>query len=536
MKNKKLLAVAIAATLSAGAAQAGTLAVNNITGKSSQFATHIFGEGSEAQAVYLPDLVYKAAAAIPAGTEIRFNLLDNAVFNDTITINHFAVNRAANPGLATGGDAGALVQIVSGGINGAFHVTVKLGVALAAGDTLNLLARGSAADSLYANEAALLAAVAVNTNIEVRNVKPLGVAGTAIKASVSIQGGLDLTPSTVIAQSADPLKLTATGTLGGQNPNTINMANSDLKFSAGAYFNNGLNAGQTYNHAGTLQFVVTTNTDSKFQSYNGLDVALPAVAAAANVAGGQISDPAGNQYAPDGADTVNLVVTSSSETGFNSIKEADFVSGGTCTSATLTNNKFTLGAKTATINWTANDYLTAYTICAVAKGDVAVEPQSFSAAATYNNAEPTYQDPAYKADSYGSWVRNGCAAAFFNVTAANGTAADETFLRLTNTTGSAGPVRVRAWAQDGTRLGADGALLAAELKPHATAIFTPEQVQAALGVTAWTGRARVVLFGGFQNCVGQNMTRAGGVLINSTPTTDGNNDGITPATSTNSGN
>lgn len=534
MKNKKLLAVAIAATLSAGAAQAGTLAVNNIAGKSSQFATHIFGEGSEAQAVYLPDLVYKAAVAIPAGTEIRFNLLDNAVFNDNITIEHFAVNQLG--ALGVGSHASAGVQIVSGGVNGAFHVTVKLGVALAAGDTLSLLSRGSAPSNTYANSAALVAAVVTNTNIEVRNVKPLGVAGTTIKSSVSIQGGLDLTPSTVVAISADPLKLTATGTLAAANPNTINMANSDLKFSAGVYSNNGLNAGQTFNHAGTLQFVVTTNTDSKFQSYDGLDVTLPAVVAAANVAAGQISDPAGNQYAPDGADTVSLTVTSSSETGFNSIKEADFVSGGTCASATLTSNKFTLGAKTATINWTTNDYLTAYTVCAVAKGDTAIEPQSFSAAATYNNAEPTYQDPAYKADNYGSWVRNGCAAAFFNVTAANGTAADETFLRLTNTTGSAGPVRVRAWAQDGTRLGADGALLSAELKPHATAVFTPEQVQAALGVPAWSGRARVVLFGGFQNCVGQNMTRAGSVLINSTATTDGNNDGITPATSTNSGN
>lgn len=533
MKNKKLLAVAIAATLSAGAAQAGTLAVNNIAGKSSQFATHIFGTGSEAQAVYLPDLVYKAAVAIPANTEIRFNLLDNAVFNDTITVDHFAVNRAANVGLATGANAGAVVQIVSGGVNGAFHVTVKLGVALAAGDTLNLLSRGSAPAALYANSAALVAATAVNTNIEIRNVKPLGVAGTAIKASVSIQGGLDLTPSTLIAISADPLKLTATGTLAAANPNTINMANSDLKFSAGNYFNNGLNDGQTFNHAGTLTFVVTTNTDSKFQSYDGLDITLPAVVAAANVQAGQISDPAGNQYAPDGADTVGLTVTSNSETGFNSIKEVDFVSGGTCASATLSNNKFTLGAKTATINWTANDYLTAYTVCAVAKGTAAIEPQTFSAAATYNNAEPTYQDPEYKADNYGSWVRNGCAASFFNVTAANGTAADETFLRLTNTTGKAGPVRVRAWAQNGDNLGTDGALLQATLAPHATAIFTPEQVQAALGVTAWTGRARVVLFGGFDSCVGQNMTRAGGVLINSTPTTDGNNDG--QGSSTNSG-
>jgi hypothetical protein len=532
MKNKKLLAVAIAATLSAGAAQAGTLAVNNIAGKSSQFATHIFGEGSEAQAVYLPDLVYKAAAAIPAGTEIRFNLLDNAVFNDAITIEHFAVNQGGAIGVGSHASAG--VQIVSGGVNGAFHVTVKLGVALAAGDTLSLLARGQVPSGTYANEAAVTAVVATNTNIEVRNVKPLGVAGTTIKASVSIQGGIDLTPSTVIAVSADPLKLTALGTLGGQNPNTINMSNSDLKFSAGAYSNAGLNAGQVFNHAGTLQFVVTTNTDSKFQSYNGLDVTLPAVTAAANVAAGQISDPAGNQYAPDGADTVNLTITSSSETGLNSLKEVDFVSGGTCSSATLSNNKFTLGAQTATINWTANDYLSAYSVCAVAKGDAAIEPQSFSAVATYNNAEPTYQDPAYKADNYGSWVRNGCSAAFFNVTAANGTSADETFLRLTNTTGSAGPVRVRAWAQDGTRLGADGALLSESLAGHATAVFTPEQVQEALGVEAWAGRARVVLFGGFQNCVGQNMTRAGSVLINSTATTDGNNDG--QGSSTNSGN
>lgn len=530
MKNKKLLAVAIAATLSAGAAQAGTLAVNNIAGKSSQFATHIFGEGSEAQAVYLPDLVYKAAAVIPVGTEIRFNLLDNAVFNDTITAKNFAVNNGTDI------KTDDVVTIVSGGVNGAFHVTIKLTQALAVGDTVNLLARGNVVTGgTYASEVALLADIAPNTNIEVRNVKPLGVAGTTIKASVSIQGGLDLTPSTVIAISADPLKLTATGTLGGQNPNTINMANSDLKFSAGVYSDSGLNAGQTFNHAGTLTFVVTTNTDSKFQSYNGLDLTLPAVAAAANVQAGQISDPAGNQYAPDGADTVSLTVTSSSDTGFSSIKEADFVSGGTCASATLTNNKFTLGAKTATINWTNNDYLTAYTVCAVAKGDAAIEPQSFSAAATYNNAEPTYQDPSYKADNYGSWVRNGCSAAFFNVTAMNGTSADETFLRLTNTTGSAGPVRVRAWAQDGTRLGADGALLKDSLAGHATAVFTPEAVQTALGIPAWTGRARVVLFGGFQNCVGQNMTRtSSGVLINSTATTDGNNDG--QGSSTNSGN
>lgn len=550
MKNKKLLAVAIAATLSAGAAQAGTLAISNNGAKVPQFATHIFGTGSDAQTIYLPNLVYVAKAPVAAGKEIRFNLLDGALFGKQVKVSHFAVNAGGNVDTNDGTDAD--VQIVSGGSVGSFHVTVKLAEALAAGDTVTLFTGGELAnldDDTYANFTLAAAAVNPLTNVEIKTAAKLGTAGTTISASVSIEGGIDPTPAVVVATSADPLKLTVSATdIAAAAANTINMADSDKLFSVGAGFGSTSLAtpGQTFNHAGKFTLAVNTN-NYDFLVFDGLATNAATNLAAGAVASGtkttltQISDPAGNQYAPDGADTVTLSLAAGSATGFNSLSKV-WLDAGLCDADNAGAFKnLTIGSvpasgsQTATVDISTIAYGTPYNICTVAKSTVAIEPQKFVATVNYENAEPTFKDQPYTGDA-ATWVRNGCAAAFFNVTSANGTAADETFLRLTNTTNSAGPVRVRAWAQDGSNLGADGALLSNELKGHATAVFTPEQVRAALGVSAWTGRARVVLFGGFNSCVGQNMTRAGGVLINSTPTTDGNNDGITPATTTNSGN
>lgn len=117
-----------------------------------------------------------------------------------------------------------------------------------------------------------------------------------------------------------------------------------------------------------------------------------------------------------------------------------------------------------------------------------------------------------------------CQVTLFNLPNVN--AADNAFIRFTNTSNVAGAVKASVWSEDGKKLDANTQILAG-LEPHATAVFhtnanqtTGTYLGAVLPEFAATGgRSRIVLEGEFSSCEALGLVRSNnGTLVNMTST------------------
>lgn len=479
----------------------------------------------------------------------------------------------------------------AGGVN-SFDVTVQVRTPLT-GDA-NAETGGLTGDSVilslntgkYINTSNLPVSFAtgplLDTNVDVTNLKAQGfdgnsVAGYAAAGTINVivsvqQGGLTRDTGTtgnqnktLFAASANPLQFTGFSGHGGlataaSQPTTINLAAEEKKFSHTAmpaqWYANGLDlpaASDVFNHIGSFRFAIAALTVDTAKKYNDWTLA-------GDVNYTQISDPIGNVYALTAGDTINLSVNVVDNVP-NALKPftaagAYFLRSGAplgdCTAVAGVGDISlvvdpTLGKATNTAAQLISG--TTYTVCARANGTDELVPHTTSVSATLQNIEPTYQDPAFPAQTLGTWVRNGCDATFFNVpgNGPDASGVDKAFLRFTNTTAAstAGTVRAKVWGQDG-RLVGTGKLLATAgtagktgtLSGHQTGVYNAHDVARAIGTTpadsvanVFPGeRVRVVLSGGFATCEGQNMIATpSGVLTNVTVTTNANTNSIDAA-------
>lgn len=120
--------------------------------------------------------------------------------------------------------------------------------------------------------------------------------------------------------------------------------------------------------------------------------------------------------------------------------------------------------------------------------------------------------------------RGLCQVTLFNLPNVN--AADNAFIRFTNTSNVAGAVKASVWSEDGEKLDANTQILAG-LEPHATAVFhtnanqkTGTYLGAVLPEFAEKGgRSRIVLEGEFSSCEALGLVRSNnGTLVNMTST------------------
>lgn len=120
--------------------------------------------------------------------------------------------------------------------------------------------------------------------------------------------------------------------------------------------------------------------------------------------------------------------------------------------------------------------------------------------------------------------RGLCQVTLFNLPNVN--AADNAFIRFTNTSKVAGAVKASIWSEDGEKLDANTQILAG-LEPHATAVFHTNANQKTgtyLGdvlpeFAKSSGRSRIVLEGEFASCEALGLVRSNnGTLVNMTST------------------
>ena len=183
-------------------------------------------------------------------------------------------------------------------------------------------------------------------------------------------------------------------------------------------------------------------------------------------------------------------------------------------------NSKTVEVPTSNINL---DGSTAWKLCAVADGTKRIPQAEFDVAlkATYFSTRYTESTGAA---AYGKVLRNGCQVTLFNLPNVN--AADNAFVRFTNTSVKNGEVSASVWSEEGKQLDV-GAKILANLDSHATAVFHTNPAQTTgvyLGdvlpeFAASTGRSRIVLEGAFQNCEALGLIRTpNGTLTNMTST------------------
>ena len=485
--------------------------------------------------------------------------------NGDLTAVAGAVFGPAGVFLADGTNVTRFFNTTTSGAAGSYDVTVTINVPVngnitMTGDSVTLsLNSGKYVDGT-GTPVAILTGPFLGTEVDVSNLKVQGfdAPGATLSVYASVQQGgqsrdvANGSNTALVATSHYPLQIAGFTTDADgavlDVPTTINSSQGDALFSiAGVnpatWYNNAFDAGSAINHIGSF-------------TYNTSNLAVPVsyrTGAATTLATTQISGPLGSAYAITAADSTDMYIQFANLapfTGTNGVYLSANSDCGTGYSATggLQNDGVTATSDIAmTVDATSHiasltnvNLIEAarYSVCVTADGTNSIESQSASVSMTLNNIEPTYQDPSIGPVSMGSWGRNGCAVTFFNVPA-NGRdqvgSKDVPFLRFTNTTSQtlAGSVRVLAWNQDGSQLGATSAALldsandvnttSAGLVGHQTGIYDADDIKTALGVTSWTGRARVVMFGGFQTCEGQNMLRSSnGTLLNVTGTTAGN--------------
>lgn len=168
---------------------------------------------------------------------------------------------------------------------------------------------------------------------------------------------------------------------------------------------------------------------------------------------------------------------------------------------------------------------TTWKLCAVVDGTKRIPEANFDLGlkATYYNAR--YTESVGAAD-YGKVLRNGCQVTLFNLPNVN--AADDAFIRFTNTSLKAGEVNAYVWDESGNQLDL-GAKVIDSLDKHATVVLHTNAAQQGTGVylgdvlpefAASTGRSRIVLEGAFASCEALGLVRGanGGPLTNMTST------------------
>lgn len=161
--------------------------------------------------------------------------------------------------------------------------------------------------------------------------------------------------------------------------------------------------------------------------------------------------------------------------------------------------------------------------CAETTGTQRIAEAGISADLGVTYYSTRYTDSTSSAD-YGRVLRNGCQVTLFNLPNVN--AADNAFIRFTNTSSQAGQVNAYVWTEDGTQIDIDQEVVASLGKHATTVLHTNKDLTSGVYLgdalpqfAATTGRSRIVLQGAFPSCEALGMVRsANGTLVNMTST------------------
>lgn len=228
-----------------------------------------------------------------------------------------------------------------------------------------------------------------------------------------------------------------------------------------------------------------------------------------------------------GSDTLTLALEGTNDlTGYGQFY---LTTDATCTNA----NKVGTGSAAAATNTSVPLTLTSTAVlgtplqlCAQATGTARIAESGIAANLNVKYYSVRYTNSEANAD-YGRVLRNGCQVSLFNLPNVN--AADNAFIRFTNTSELAGQVNAFVWTEDGRQLDLDKEVFAS-LGKHETVVLHTNAAQQGTGVylgdalpafgAETTGRARIVLQGAFPSCEALGLVRgaAGGPLTNMTST------------------
>ena len=173
-----------------------------------------------------------------------------------------------------------------------------------------------------------------------------------------------------------------------------------------------------------------------------------------------------------------------------------------------------------------DDLESGYLVCATVDGDEAIpESTLFEIGVTVDYFNPRYVPSESNVVDFGAILRNGCSVTLFNVP--NAGSPDKAFIRLTNVSANSGRVSAYGYDEAGNLL--TEADLDTVIPAHGTVVFHTDAANSSgvyLGDALpdfgdlTSGRARIVLKGGFPACEALGLIRTpANVLTNMTSTT-----------------
>lgn len=518
--KKSALAVAIA-TVSFGAS-AGSLTIATPT----VLANEIFGAGSETTSIRLPSAVFASTTALATttldSTTIKLTLGGAATFAENyqdptvwatqgITV---TAGITAGPGTGTAVTPADILDITGGTANdNQITITLKpsagLVAALALETATNIKLEGFKVKNLKsALERKGAGKLEVSTaTVEVRQATLFENTPAAV-AFASING---------VALAAAPTGYTAA--VPGRN--RIQVDAEQKKFTA----TTGVGAAGDFNGAAAVNVLTLGDVVVKRGLVGANTLGVPAAADA--------KKESGAQFDFTGGDTVSL--TLSSDVPYANYGNVYVTSAAACaavpapasviadfsvTDPAVTTKQVAVPTSNVDLSGT-----TTWKLCAVVDGTKRIPEANFDLGlkATYYSAR--YTESVGAAD-YGKVLRNGCQVTLFNLPNVN--AADDAFIRFTNTSLKAGEVNAYVWDESGNQLDL-GAKVIDSLDKHATVVLHTNAAQQGTGVylgdvlpefAASTGRSRIVLEGAFASCEALGLVRGanGGPLTNMTST------------------
>lgn len=510
--KKSALAVAIA-TVSFGAS-AGSLTIANPT----VLANEIFGAGSETTSIRLPNAVFAstttALATTPLdSTTIKLTLGGAATFaenyQDPVVWDPqgITVTAGTNDVLVAPSD---ILDITGGTANdNQITITLKpsagLTAALAAENATNIKLEGFKVKNLKsALERKGAGKLEVSTaTVEVRQATLFENTPAAV-AFASING---------VALAAAPTDYTIA--VGGRS--RIQVDAEQKKFTVTP----GFGAAGDFNGAAAVNILTLGDVVVKRGLVGVNALGVPAAADA--------KKESGAPFDFTGGDTVSLTLSSDVPyANYGKVYVAPAcaaVPAGVIADFSVTDPAVTtkqVAVPTSNIDLSGT---TTWKLCAVVDGTKRIPEANFDLGlkATYYSAR--YTESVGAAD-YGKVLRNGCQVTLFNLPNVN--AADDAFIRFTNTSLKAGEVNAYVWDESGKQLDV-GAKVIDSLDKHATVVLHTNAAQQGTGVylgdvlpefAASTGRSRIVLEGAFASCEALGLVRGanGGPLTNMTST------------------
>jgi hypothetical protein len=520
--KKSALAVAVSAA-SVGSAFAATHTFQTATGLESYvnvLAEEVFGEGSEATAVAVPETVFTATEnnTFIAGDQltVKYTLDAGAVFSEDYSdiqkwkqagtklqflIGGVTYEIDANgdtvDAAAPSTSLGQLITVDQGGAVNDNTVTFKI-------DTTTLSSDFTSATVGQFRVFKLKDALEPNS--------PVGEVRLGAEFRNVTQDITDTVEALVVLTSQPGIQLTSTATTSASRP-AIDSANNLLNFTS------------DLGDAAFIDFDALGNGDTV--NLGNLAVQRTVYALSNNVpATRRVRKENGDEFDFQGSDQINVnIATSTDLSAFGDL----YLSQDNCATAEVQGTAGATGVSFNLQGQTTSALQTGYSVCFQADGGNQIPNFSVGQAqldVDYFN--PRYLESADTAGPFGELVRNGCEVTLFNVP--NPNAQDQAFIRLSNISELPGPVSAFIYDEAGSQ--SQEVDLGITIPAHGTAILHTNQALAddvnrvylpgaiaELGALT-TGRARIVLNAAFPSCEALGLVRSpNGTLVNVTSTT-----------------